>query len=198
MKFFLSVFLVMVFTVFGLPSQGLSAPITYTTDLNGASEAPPNASPATGFAKVIIDTDANTLAIDVSFSGLLALPTAAHIHGPTPNPGTGTAAVMTQTPTFEGFPTGASGTYSHLFDTSLASTWRAAFINDNGGTPEGAEAAFAAALADGKAYFNIHTSLYPAGEIRGFLAPTPVPATVLLFGAGLAGLAGTRGRRKKQ
>lgn len=198
MNFWLSTFLVMFFTVFGLPSLGLTAPITYTTDLNGAIEEPPNASPATGFAKIILDTDANTLSVEVSFSGLLALPTAAHIHGPTPNPGTGTAAIMTQTPTFEGFPAGTSGTYSNLFDTNLASTWRAAFIAANGGTPAGAEAAFAAALADGKAYFNIHTSLFPGGEIRGFLVPTPVPATLLLFGTGLAGLAGTQLRKKKQ
>lgn len=56
---------------------------------------------------------------------------------------------------------------------------------------------FAAGLAEGKAYFNIHTTLYPGGEIRGFLAPVPVPAAVWLFGSGLLGLVGVA-RNKKQ
>jgi hypothetical protein len=83
------------------------------------------------------------------------------------------------------------------YDTGLASTWNASYIAAHGGTPAGAEAAFANALEEGRAYFNIHSTLYPGGEIRGFLV-APAPATLLLFGTGLAGLAGTRLRRKKR
>ena len=50
MKFFLSVFLILVFAVIGLPSQGLTPPITYIADLNGLSESPHIASPGTGSA----------------------------------------------------------------------------------------------------------------------------------------------------
>jgi hypothetical protein len=63
-------------------------------------------------------------------------------------------------------------------------------------TAADAEAALGAVLAAGEAYFNIHSDQFPAGEIRGFLV-VPAPATMLLFGTGLAGLAGIRLRRKK-
>ncbi len=118
MKFLLSVFLILVFTVVGLPSQGLTIPITYIADLSGPSEAPHNASPGTGVAKVVFDNVAHTLRVQVEFSGLLGTTTAAHIHGPTATPFAGNAGVMTQTPSFSGFPLGVtSGTYDHLFDT---------------------------------------------------------------------------------
>jgi hypothetical protein len=198
MKFFLSVFLVMVFTVFGLPSQGLSSPINFIASLDGPSEAPPNASPGTGFATGILDTAAHTLELHVTFADLIGTTTAAHIHAATAVPGAGTAGVATQVPTFTGFPLGVtSGKYdSPVFDLTLTSSWNPTYINAHGGTPAGAEAALATAVLDGRAYLNIHSSFSPGGEIRGFLSPAP--ATVLLFGTGLAGLAGTRLKRKKQ
>ena len=170
MKFFLSVFLTLVFAVIGLPSQGLPLTITYTANLNGPSESPPNASPGTGFAKVVFDSNAHNLAVHVSFSGLLGTTTASHIHAPTASPLTGTAGIATQVPTFANFPLGVtSGTYDHSFDTSLASTYNPAFITAQGGTVPAAEAALGAALADGRAYLNIHSTVSPGGEIRGFL-----------------------------
>jgi hypothetical protein len=199
MKFFLSAFLTLVIAVLGLPSHGLTTPITYIANLDGPSESPANASPGTGFAEVIFDSIAHTLYVNVTFSGLLGITTAAHIHAATASPGTGNAGVATQLPFFTGFPTGVtSGTYSSLFDLTLASSWNAAFIAANGGTPGSAEAALDAALAADKAYFNIHTTMFGGGEIRGFLVPIPLPATLLLFGTGLAGLAVPRVRRKKQ
>jgi hypothetical protein len=170
MKSFLSAFLILVFAVIGLPSQGLTRPITYTARLNGPSEFPANASPGTGLARVVFDSIAHTLDVHVTFSGLLAPTTASHIHAATALPLTGTAGVATQVPSFAGFPLGVtSGTYDHTFDTSLASTWNPAFITASGGTPAAAEAAFGAALADRKAYLNIHSTVFPGGEIRGFL-----------------------------
>jgi hypothetical protein len=196
MKFFLSAFLALIFAVTGLPSQGLTT--TYRAYLDGPSEFPPNASPGTGFAQVVFDSTAHLLDINVTFSGLTGTTTATHIHAATALPGTGNAGVATQVPTFIGFPLGVtSGTYTHTFDTSLSSTWNPAYITAHGGTTAGAEAALGAALAAGTAYFNIHSTFSPGGEIRGFLA-VPAPATILLFGTGLAGLAGIRLRRKKQ
>src|SRR5204862_2903714 len=55
-------------------------PITFVATLSGANEVPPNASPATGFASVVLDATAHTLQINVTFSGLTSIDTAAHIH----------------------------------------------------------------------------------------------------------------------
>ena len=54
---------------------------TFRADLSGVNEVPPNGSPATGVAYIIIDTAANTLSYHISYSGLSAAETAAHIHG---------------------------------------------------------------------------------------------------------------------
>ena len=58
------------------------APMTATID--GAQETPPNGSPGTGVGRFLVDTTTKTLFIYVSFSGLVAAETAAHIHGYTP------------------------------------------------------------------------------------------------------------------
>jgi hypothetical protein len=62
-----------------------------------------------------------------------------------------------------------SGTMDQTYDLEQSSSWNPAFITANGGTTASAEAAFAAALIEEKTYFNIHTSEFSGGEIRGFL-----------------------------
>lgn len=159
----------------------------YQATLNGASEAPPNASPGTGTAFVTLDDFLNTMRVQVDFGGLLGTSTIAHIHAPTAVPGMGTAGVATPTPTFPGFPTAVtSGSYDVLFDMTQASSYNASFITANGGTPASARQALFTAIADGKAYFNLHTDVFPAGEIRGFFSPVSVPGPLPVLGAGVA------------
>lgn len=148
----------------------------FTAVLNGPNENPSNTSGGAGFTTVDVDTALHRLSVSVSFGGLTGTTTASHIHCCiAPN---GVAGVATATPTFPGFPLGVtSGSYSAVFDTTLASTWNAPFITANGGTPAGAEAALAAGIAAGQAYLNVHSTAFPGGEIRGFLRPeAAIPA----------------------
>jgi hypothetical protein len=165
----------------------------YQAFMDGPSESPPNASPGTGFALVTWDNVAHTMRIQANFTGLLGTTTAAHIHAPTAVPGVSTAGVATQTPSFAGFPLGVtSGVMDQMFDLTLNSSWNAPFITANGGTPASAEAAFFGYINEGRAYFNIHSSSFGGGEIRGFLALVPAPGTAFL---GLGMLMTARRRR---
>ena len=148
------------------------AAVRYIIALNGQNENPSNQSPATGSGLVDIDTSAHTLHVSVSFSGLTSNTTMAHIHCCILPPGN--TGVATPVPAFPGFPLGVtSGTYEHTLDLTQASSWNPPFLAANGGTPAGAEAALAAGAAAGQAYFNIHTTNFPPGEIRGFLVVSP-------------------------
>jgi hypothetical protein len=167
--------------------------LQYDAFLSGPNESPPNASPGTGFAIVDYDNVAHTLLVDVSFSGLLGTTTASHIHAATAVPGTGTAGVATTTPYFTGFPLGVtSGSYSNVLDLTMASSYNPAYVTANGGTTASAEAALAAAMAAGEAYLNIHTTVVPGGEIRGFLTLVPEPSGAALLGLGAAIIAWAR------
>ncbi len=194
--FRVAAFSLLVLSVGGVGSAGV---IHTRAILDGASEAPPNASPGTGIAYVDFDTTAHTMRVQVTFSGLMAGVTAAHIHAATAAPFTGTASVATQTPTFVGFPSAVtSGSYDETFDLTLASSYRAGFITANGGSIANSEAALLFAATHNTAYLNIHTTAFPGGEIRGFLTVVPEPSSFVLGGFGLMALGfwARRNRRK--
>ena len=171
--------------------------VVFVTTLTGAQEVPPTGSPGIGSALVTIDTATNMLTVNVSFAGLLSPTIASHIHCCTP-PGAN-AMVATAVPTFPGFPLGVTtGTYLQTFDLTLASTYNPAFITAHGGTVASAQAAFIAGLTSGQTYLNIHTSLFPGGEIRGQLQAVPEPATLLLMGTSLMAAMGVIRKRAKR
>jgi hypothetical protein len=179
----------------GFASTAHATVTNYTTTMSGAKEVPSNTSPGTGTATVIIDDVADTMALHVDFSGLVGTTTAAHIHCCTAEPQTGNAGVATTVPTFSMFPLGVvTGTYDMTLDLLSPGTYNPDFVTAHGGTVAAAEADLLAGLAAGTAYFNIHTTSFPSGEIRGFLiaAPIPEPGHLAMWVMGLAGLAGVR------
>lgn len=180
--------------------------VSYHADMNGATESPATPSTGTAFGTVIYNDATHTLTLNVAFSGLVnevgvdgkTGVSASHIHAATASPFSGNAGVATTTPTFAGFPSEVlEGSFSNVLDLTQSSSWNPAYITANGGTTTTAEAAFAAAMAGGQAYWNIHSHKYTSGEIRGFLAPgIPEPTSGVLISLAVV-LGGCAGRSRR-
>jgi hypothetical protein len=110
--------------------------------LDGAQEVPPNASPGVGTASVVVDLTANTLSLDLTFHGLLAAETNAHIHGPAP---AGVSAGIKF-----GLPLG----------NKKVAVWNYAQSDE-------------ADILAGLMYVNVHSGMFPGGEIRGQIVRDP-------------------------
>jgi hypothetical protein len=123
--------------------------------IDGLQEVPPNASPATGLAQVQVNTAANTISWNIQYQGLLGSITAAHFHGNAP-PGVN-AGVKLDIGALPS-PIIGNGVYLEADETALLS---------------------------GLWYINIHSSVFPGGEIRGQVVPEPGMAGLLLVGLGL-------------
>ncbi len=140
----------------------------YKVVLSGANEIPAATTTGSGSAVITLNTTTHRLRVSANFTGLVGNTTAAHVHCCVAQPAN--AGVATTTPTFVGFPTGVrAGSWDNTYDMTLAGTWNGAFVTANGGTPAGAEAAFATGVAAGRSYLNIHSASFPGGEIRGLL-----------------------------
>ena len=111
--------------------------MTFTADMNAASEVPPTASKGTGTVTATYDTETKVLTWKGTYTGLSGNAVAAHFHGPAPagkSAGVEVAIAKADSP-FEGTAT----------------------LTD----------AQAKDLADGMLYVNVHTAANPDGEIRG-------------------------------
>jgi hypothetical protein len=130
--------------------------------LSGQYEVPANPSPATGILTGTYDDATNTLNISLMFNGLLAPTTAAHFHGPAAEGVNGPVQVP-----LAGFPVGVtSGNYSNSFAL----------------TPEQESD-----LLCGMWYINIHTQLYPGGEIRSQLKEGTFSGNILTLSLSISG-----------
>jgi hypothetical protein len=187
----------------GLAAGADAAVLKFEAVLSGANEVPPTGSTGTGLADVFWDTTAQTMEVQITFSGLLGTTTASHIHCCLASPflAGSNVSVATTTPTFPGFPLGVnSGSYDQTFDMTLASSYNPAFVTANSNSVPNAEAALLAALIAGETYLNIHTSRNGSGEIRGFLAQVPVPeaGSLALMAGGMAALGGVLLARRRR
>jgi hypothetical protein len=129
----------------------------FVANLTGAQEVPPNASTATGFGRVTLNAAQTQITASVYYTGLGSNVTVGHIHGP------GAA--------------GANGPV--LFNLAPATGVTAGSVVAATFTITPAQVAD---LAAGLHYFNIHTSGFPGGEIRGQLVAVP-PQPARLEGA---------------
>lgn len=160
----------------GPVSHAQAAILSFTANLTGPNQSPPNTSTGTGTALLALDNIANTLRLQVTFNGLVGNTTNPHIHGPTTTALTGTAGVVTGLPNF---PLGVkSGSYDNLFDLTQNSSYNPDFRIASGGTAANAQAVLTSSLEAGTAYLNIHSATFIDGEISGFFLPVAQSTSV--------------------
>ena len=173
--------------------------LAHSIDFTGAFAAEASGATGTGSLSLEYDTDGHTLLIDASWSGLSGTTTIAHIHCCTTAPGSGTAGIALGTGTplnLPAWPVGVtSGSYLHVIDLTDPAMYSATFLTSSGGTATGAEQSLIANLTSRNAYFNIHSSTFPSGEIRTFVSVVPEPTTAGLLVTGLAALVWARRAR---
>ncbi len=123
--------------------------LPFTVLLNGDSEIPAVNTTATGIGTLTLA--GSNLTYNISFTGLSAPATAAHIH----TPATATNNASPSVP----FTVAAATSGNISGSTALTADEVAAIVN-------------------GMAYVNIHSTNFPAGEIRGQIVPLHIPVTL--------------------
>lgn len=120
-------------------------------DLSGLNEVPPNPSTATGFSGGTYDDVTRQLIIHTMGGTFMGNTTAAHVHR-------GGAGI--NGPVIVPL-TGTTGSTSYMSDDTMTLS-----VSDGN------------LLLSGGLYVNIHTTVWPGGEIRGQLIATPIGVTV--------------------
>lgn len=193
MRKFASLFSVL--AIFAAPGLSLAAFITATATLDGLQEVPSNGSSATGFITVTVDDTTNlfdaTLTVDGIFTadltGAGGNSTPVHLHNAPPGSNGGIVVDLA----FLQAPSDTATGFEIVIDDLLFGGTQGAIVSD--------PATNLAELIAGNIYVNVHTSAFPAGEIRGDLA-IPEPSTFALgaFGMLAAGAIAYRRRTSKK
>lgn len=122
--------------------------------MNGANERP-TATPSTANGSALFTRNGANVSYTVTYQGIASAPTGLHIHAPANN--TAATGIIVDLLT------------SALPNTSgvLTGTFNATAIRSIAGAPPISMDSLFVLLTTGNAYVNVHSSTYPAGEIRG-------------------------------
>jgi hypothetical protein len=176
------------------PAHGI---LIFESTLDGAQEVPPNASTASGTATLTLNDAQDRLEILITLLGL-DLDGAQTPGDPNDN---------VQGAHIHAAPAGVNGGVVFGFISPNSDLNGDLVVNAAAGTifsawdlvpPEGNGTTLAAQLPNllsGGLYINVHTPVFPGGEIRGQITAVPEPTTLLLMGLGFAGLGFARRRR---
>lgn len=137
--------------------------VTFGATLNGAGERPTAVTTSgTGNFTGTLDPETNVLTYNVTWSGLSAASTLAHIHGPITSGSTAAAGVLVD------FNAATAGrTITHGVSGSATGT-----IDFNTIVPANANVSadsLKKLFNNGAVYVNVHTSTNPGGEIAGII-----------------------------
>jgi CHRD domain-containing protein len=122
--------------------------VAFDSVLNGAQETPPNNSPSTGVALVLLVKETNMVCYRLSYTPLGSAETVAHFHIDAA-PGVASSQLVPITPSPS--PVGSPKHGCVQFNKDQVK-----------------------ALTKGLVYLNVHTTTFPAGEIRGQVLPTKI------------------------
>jgi hypothetical protein len=163
--------------------------VTYSATLSGANENPVNLSAGTGSVTLTLADDLSSLRVEATFQDLSGTSTAAHIHC-CDLTGTGVnVGVATMLPTFTNFPLGVTfGSYDQTFDLNDPATYNPAFVTAEGSLSNAKDALLAGIDSGTAAYFNIHSTMFTGGEIRGYFVRVPEAQSLALLALGLGAL----------